>query len=69
MHQQLRASEQPLELNTASRSGQRAGVRGATVSFIGIVGLASWNALAAEGLSRLEWGGDVGHRHSFLYIQ
>src|SRR5712691_240245 len=36
MHQQPRATEQPLALKIASRSGQRSGVRGRTVSFIGL---------------------------------
>lgn len=36
MHQQPRATEHPRALNTASRSGQRSGVRGAIVRFIGI---------------------------------
>ena len=36
MHQQLRATEQPLALKIASKSCQRSGVRGATVSFIEI---------------------------------
>src|SRR5260221_1745976 len=34
MHQQPRATEHPLALNTASRSGQRSRVRGRTVSFM-----------------------------------
>jgi hypothetical protein len=34
MHQQARATEQPLALKMASRSGHRAGVRGNTVSLI-----------------------------------
>ncbi len=34
MHQQHRATEQPLALKIVSRSDQRPGVRGATVSFI-----------------------------------
>src|SRR6266496_3123324 len=34
MHQQPRATEHPLALNTASRSGQRSGVSGWTVSFM-----------------------------------
>jgi hypothetical protein len=35
MHRQPRATEHPLALKIASRSDQRSGVRGATVSFIG----------------------------------
>src|SRR5882672_6372576 len=35
MHQQPRATEHPLALNSASMSGQRSGVRGRTVSFMG----------------------------------
>ena len=34
MHQQPRATEHPLALNRASRSGQRSGVSGCTVSFM-----------------------------------
>src|SRR6266702_5717812 len=37
MHQQPRATEQPVPLKTASRSDQRSGVRGATVSFMGFL--------------------------------
>src|SRR5260221_7772000 len=35
MHQQPRATEHPLALNSVSMSGQRSGVRGRTVSFMG----------------------------------
>src|SRR5216117_659533 len=37
MHQQPRATEQPVPLKTTSRSDQRSGVRGATVSFMGFL--------------------------------
>src|SRR6266516_1497738 len=37
MHQQPRATEQPVPLKTASRSDQRSGERGATLSFMGFL--------------------------------
>jgi len=41
MHQQPRATEQPLALKIVSKSDQRSGVRGATVSFMGLFDLAT----------------------------
>src|SRR5436190_10424411 len=50
MHQQPRATEQPLALKIVSRSDQRSGVRGATVSFMSLTDLATSSRKLAYGL-------------------
>ena len=58
MHQQLRATEQPLARKIVSRSDQRSGVRGATLSFMGLpkaptLGLNGAGPLAGPAMVRL----------------
>src|SRR5580765_5471179 len=57
MHQQLRAIEHPLALKTASRSGQRSGVSGASVTFIGVASYPCRRACHVSSLPQPETAG------------